>query len=429
LLPRHWDWLERQRGAPSATLRRLVEDASRADAAADALRQGQDALYRFATVMAGDAPGYEAALRALYAGDEDRFVAETAGWPPDVRAHALDLADAAFGRSRSPLDPLVPAARRRDVRRVIEAALPGVAVEAAAPLTGGASGAGVFRLTADGRPYLLRLDGPPDGFRDPARQYACQRIAAEAGVAPMLIHGDPEARVSLSAFVEVAAPRSRTLQLTAAAEAVRRLHRAPLFPPLMPYLDAMDRLLADFAASEVLPASTLEAPLALYARLAAAYPRDAADVVSSHNDLNPRNILFDGERAVIVDWESAFAADRYVDLAALLNFFAADEAEETLILDAYFARPMRADERARAFLMRQVNRLFYAAMMLGAAAREQPGLRLDAARLATPRFAEARGEMASLTSQDGRIRFGCVFLNEATIGMESPAFEAALADL
>jgi hypothetical protein len=67
--------------------------------------------------------------------------------------------------------------------------------------------------------------------------------------------------------------------------------------------------------------------------------------------------------------------------------------------------------------------------MLGAAAREQPGLRLDANQLDVPRFSQARANMASLTSLEGRIRLGCVFLNEALHDLQSPAFEAALAEL
>jgi hypothetical protein len=97
LLPRHWDWLAAQRGGASATLRRLVEDAHRADPGAEARRQDQEALNRFITAMAGDAPGYEEATRALFAGDAARFDAETQAWPADVRAHALTLAAAAFG--------------------------------------------------------------------------------------------------------------------------------------------------------------------------------------------------------------------------------------------------------------------------------------------------------------------------------------------
>lgn len=102
LLPRHWDWLNAQRGGASAALRRLVEDALRADGAVAASREGKESLYRFITAMAGDAPGYEEAVRALFADDEAKFKAESAGWPEDVRAHALTLLGAALDRRPSP---------------------------------------------------------------------------------------------------------------------------------------------------------------------------------------------------------------------------------------------------------------------------------------------------------------------------------------
>ncbi|MCE9572730.1 MAG: DUF2239 family protein [Deltaproteobacteria bacterium] len=96
LLPRHWEWLAGQPGGASAALRRLVEAARKANEDRDRLRRGRDVLYRFCSAMAGDAPGFEEASRALFAGDRPRFETHTAAWPPDVRAHALELAAHAF---------------------------------------------------------------------------------------------------------------------------------------------------------------------------------------------------------------------------------------------------------------------------------------------------------------------------------------------
>jgi hypothetical protein len=96
LLPRHWDWLARQSGGASATLRRLVETASRENAAKDRVRQSKEAAYAFLTAMAGDAAGYEEAIRALFAGDGARFDAHAIAWPADVRDHARTLAAPAF---------------------------------------------------------------------------------------------------------------------------------------------------------------------------------------------------------------------------------------------------------------------------------------------------------------------------------------------
>lgn len=96
LLPRHWEWLQAQRGGASAALRRLVEQARRNGRAAQIAAEAQQAADRFMTFMAGNLPGYEEASRALYAGDRQRLHALTDGWPADIRDHARLLAEPSF---------------------------------------------------------------------------------------------------------------------------------------------------------------------------------------------------------------------------------------------------------------------------------------------------------------------------------------------
>lgn len=96
LLPRHWEWLAAQPGGASVTLRKLVERARKENAGADRVRRAREVAYRFLSAMAGDRPGFEEATRALFAGDEEKFDAETAGWPKDVRGYARKLAAGAF---------------------------------------------------------------------------------------------------------------------------------------------------------------------------------------------------------------------------------------------------------------------------------------------------------------------------------------------
>ncbi len=92
LLPRHWDWLARQKGGASVALRALVEAARKADLEAGPSPGRTDAAYRFMTAMAGDLPGYEEALRALFAGDRRRLEQQIDAWPIDVRREALRFA-------------------------------------------------------------------------------------------------------------------------------------------------------------------------------------------------------------------------------------------------------------------------------------------------------------------------------------------------
>ena len=96
LLPRHWEWLETQRGGASAALRRLIDEARRADPEGERRRLATEAAGRFMTVMAGDLPGYEEASRALYAHDLSRLYAQIVGWPEAVQTHLLYLLDPPF---------------------------------------------------------------------------------------------------------------------------------------------------------------------------------------------------------------------------------------------------------------------------------------------------------------------------------------------
>jgi uncharacterized protein len=92
LLPRHWDWLANQPGGASVALRKLVEEARRNSGDKDRRRAAQEAAYRFMSSMAGDFPGFEEALRALFAHDRRKFSEMVAPWPADVRDYAIKLA-------------------------------------------------------------------------------------------------------------------------------------------------------------------------------------------------------------------------------------------------------------------------------------------------------------------------------------------------
>lgn len=96
LLPRHWEWLNGQPGGASVALRKLVDEARKANEGKDRVRRAREAAYRFMSAMAGNEPGFEEASRALFRGNREAFEAEIEPWPLDVREHAKKLASASF---------------------------------------------------------------------------------------------------------------------------------------------------------------------------------------------------------------------------------------------------------------------------------------------------------------------------------------------
>ena len=165
-----------------------------------------------------------------------------------------------------------------------------------------------------------------------------------------------------------------------------------------------------------------------YADVAKVYPRNDPDLVASHNDLKPRNILFDGDRIWLVDCEAAFLNDRYADLAVAANFFLKDEVQEEDYLSAYFGEPAGEYRHSRFFLMRQAVHMFYATCFMLLAARSGNPIDSD---MRAPDFRDFHRRLAlgevDLAIAEARLQYGKVHLNEALRNMRTHRFEDAVA--
>lgn len=235
-----------------------------------------------------------------------------------------------------------------------------------------------FRIVVGGAAYLLRINTRAGDIR---RHFDCMQAAAEAGLAPRILYASAEDRISITDFVEaVPFPAAEALRHIPAT--LRRLHALPPFPVapfnttctfLLQKGPALDGFLRNLRASNILPEHDLAELLSQHERLAAAYSSLEPDRAPSHNDLfKPDNMLFDGKRLWLVDWEAAFQNDRYADLAVVANMLVTNGAEEHAFLQAYFGAPPDLYQRARFYLMRQIAHLFYALAFLSLGAGGQP---------------------------------------------------------
>jgi thiamine kinase-like enzyme len=335
---------------------------------------------------------------------------------------------------QSALQSLIPETKLATVEKALHTAFNTTTIESITPLTGGRSSALVYKIMVSGKLYLLRLVMEADQFRDPVRQHICMNIAAEAGIAPHVYYADPQDGLSITDFIETTPLSSHFASQEALlfelVKTIKAIHATPLFPKLVNFLDGIDLLIQQFKTLKLLPENATEEHFRYYAQIQKAYPRYDADLVSSHNDLNPGNILFNGQKIWIVDWESAFQNDRYADLAIVANFFVLDEAQEEVYLKAYFGNSLDAYKKARFFLMRQVCYMFYAMMLLNLAASLRPPHSIIDEGMDTPRYREFREQIGSgkvsSTSYEGHLLFGKVLLNEALYSMKAPAFAESI---
>jgi Ser/Thr protein kinase RdoA (MazF antagonist) len=222
---------------------------------------------------------------------------------------------------------------------------------AAATRIGGIT-ATVYRVELDA-PYVVRIGANP--HVDPAFELAATRTAADAGLAPPVLYADVANRVLVTPYIApVPYPADIAAQV---ARSIARLHTLPPWPRTIHHHAMTDRFV------DKLPEPFADV-VAAYREVTANYSRDL-DLVACHNDLKAPNILFDGTRPWIIDWEAAFMNERYADLANAATFFVDEEpVAETAYLTAYFDRPPNPAESARFAVARFVNHVAYIGLLV-----------------------------------------------------------------
>lgn len=329
----------------------------------------------------------------------------------------------------------VPEAMRPAVERAALAAF-GAAPEAAEPLLGGQSGALTLKLTVGGRAYVLRAVKDRTQLSDPQRQFAALGVAASLGVAPPLRWADADAGICIMDYIEARPliPALRAGEASAAqlGRLLRTVHDGPAFLTLLDAFGFIDGGLATLAGLELDLPAPLSAYLERFPAVRAAL-RPHLTLAPIHHDPNPGNLLFDGERIWLIDWETACMDDPYFDLAAAIIWVAGEPALEEELLGGYFQAAPTPWQRAKLELMKQVAYCFYGVVFCLLGANGGQAALDEGAAVAPPRFADAlravgAGELALDVPANG-VSFGLSMIGEALAAQQLPAFAEALAAL
>jgi aminoglycoside phosphotransferase (APT) family kinase protein len=260
---------------------------------------------------------------------------------------------------------MIPESRREAVSAALTATFTAPVAEML-PITGGVSGAQILRFTVNNRPYVLRIEPERIELHHRQRGYTCMTAAAAAGAAPPVHFADPLTGIAIMDLIP-SRPLSEhpggTAGLTRAlGTLVAKVQAASPFPRLGDYPQHIADMLDDLAHSPFAAPGELTVHAEGLARIRTALPWHSASLVSSHNDPNVRNILFDGTRLWLVDWELASLNDPLVDVAILTTEFG--ESHEDALLEATFGIAPDKHVRARLHVIRLLTRLGYACIVL-----------------------------------------------------------------
>jgi thiamine kinase-like enzyme len=321
---------------------------------------------------------------------------------------------------------VIPESKTEVVTRALQSAFNTSEYESISELTAGLSSARIYKIMVKERPYLLRVIMRTDEMADPTYYFSCMKVAAEAGLAPRIWYTHAEDRISITDFIE-AKPFPIKLARVLIPELLSRLHALPLFSMRINYLDFADRGIRRLQSSKWLPESMTQDIFINYEKFFAVYPRDVKGFVSCHNDLKPDNILFDGERVWLVDWEAVFPNDRYVDLAVVGNFVILNNEDEKEYLKSYFGEGLNAYHEARFFLMSQMMHLVYLSFFMSLYSADGKAADLSGP---IPEYREFhnrvwKGEV-HLLDKESQLQYALVHLDRAKNNLRTKRFEESL---
>jgi aminoglycoside phosphotransferase (APT) family kinase protein len=293
------------------------------------------------------------------------------------------------------------------------------AIDRIETITIGQSGAGVYAVTASRGAFILRLQPGADAATF-AKRLLILRRAAESGVTPAVVHVDEAARAVVTVRVvgmplpaALGDPGQRDRALVSLVDGLRAAHA--LDPSGIDESTPLAHARAAWQQQQARPAFPAWAqslPMTFDA-IAAVLAGDSGRVVN-HNDVNPMNVMWDGAKAWLVDWDVAGLGHPHYDLATLAMFLRLDDAAAFGLCARHDGAPLDEPARASFRALRQLVALLCGLVFLGLSddlsARPAPTLQ-DAPSLGECYAAMRAGEL-DLASARGRTTFGLALLAE-----------------
>ncbi len=320
---------------------------------------------------------------------------------------------------------MIPHDKSTAVSRALSKAFGSPAIQDIRRITTGLSSDLAFCIVVEGSPFLLRIMTNMDERNDPVRVFTCMKMAAKAGIAPRVLYSSAEDGIAIIDWIE-AAPFRAAQALVLVPATLRRLHALPPFPKVFNYVTAHNFFIWRLRGSGLLNASEIEEVFLCYQQICDTYPRLDADLVSCHMDLKPENIVFDGSRVWLANWQAAFINDRYFDLAIVANFVVTNDHDERSYLEGYFGQLPDDYQLARFFLMRQVLHMLSAAVFLLLSSAGKPVPRNEN----PPSFRDFHqriwGGEIDLADNHLKAAYGMVHWEQLLRNVRQPRFEEAL---
>lgn len=203
-----------------------------------------------------------------------------------------------------------------------------------------------YKYTMGDEAFAIRL-GTPDIERlgiNREKEFEFHTMGALLGVSPKIVYAEPLKGILITEFIKGSSLTSKTIRkgdlLVKAINILRKIHTITINEKRKVgqyYIQSIPTLLKN---SYLKKAPLLQKIEEAYAYAKKVYERMPTEKpVLSHNDFFAKNLIYDGEKMWLIDWEYGDWSCPYNDLASLTVEDELTEEEIELILKAYFQEP------------------------------------------------------------------------------------------
>jgi len=297
-------------------------------------------------------------------------------------------------------------------------------VQSIAPLLGGFSGAFLYKATINNKAYVVRRSSDHFGAEGLKQEFQLSKLASDLGISPKVYYTNIETGIIVTEFIEHQLPKDhdpRPLRknkkwLKDIIKLIKKIQNMDIRELNMG--NAGTYKIFDKAYTQI-PKNFLDRldkkEKQLFERIAKT-PWPKGENVFAHGDFSVANLLFNGEKFYIVDWETAGYHHLLFDIAYFANFLVMTKSEGLEFLTMYLEREPTEHEMQQFNHLRRYQFGIHALHALGESAKyhkDQKTLDKNTSMtLEEMRIAFGSGKMCNKNSQDTYL-YGLKLLEES----------------
>lgn len=214
----------------------------------------------------------------------------------------------------------------------------------------------IYRLTVNDQDYVVRMLGD-SSKKNISQEILITKTFAGMQLSPAVHYANSDERIVITEVINHTPTLHVELTdnlLIGLAKGISTIHK---LPKSIPISEQRAKNLVSEEEKKIIQFIELNPTYSVYNFLLEEAQRIREFIQETHfchNDLNPNNLLCDGEKFWFIDWELAGKNDPLLDLATIAFYLRLSPEKEALFLSAYFERNPSILENLKIYLLKQL---------------------------------------------------------------------------